>query len=519
MHIAAILDRAAQLWPGREAVVCGDIRLNYARFADRARALAASLRGAGLEVADRVAIVHPNGHVFLEAYFAAAHAGLVLVPINTRLSGREVAFILRDSGARLLLAHEDHRALVEEALAGELPALPRVIWSTDTGPDDEVEPLPDAQPAHRYEAFVHAGREATAPIRTPGNDELAHLYYTSGTTGRPKGVMLTHRNVVTHALGAVGELQLTDADVWAHVAPMFHLADAWATFAITMVGGRHERERVTLTNLIPTMLGQLVDDPSAAGRTYPALRLILSGGAPISPALVRRIMACFRCEYVQTYGMTETSPYLTVSVLKAHLRDLPDDERFRYQARTGRPFVTVELRVVDEYWRDVAADDTQVGEIVVRGDSVTPGYWNRPAETAAAFLDDWLRTGDLATLDAEGYVNIVDRRKDVIVTGGENVYSTEVEYALAEHPAVREAAVIGVPDEEWGEAVKAVVVLREGHGPDEADLIAHCKERLAPFKAPKSVDFVDELPRTGSGKITKTPLRDVYWADHDKRVN
>ena len=534
MHIAAILDRAAQLWPGREAVVCGDIRLNYARFAERARALGAALRGAGLDLGDRVAIVHPNDHVFLEAYFAAAHAGLVLVPINTRLTGREVAFILRDSGARLVLAHEDHRPLVEDALAGDLPALPRVIWSTATQLDEEVEPLPDRQPAHRYEAFVHSGRDATTPIRSPGDDELAQLYYTSGTTGRPKGVMLTHRNVVTHTLGAVAELQLTDGDVWAHVAPMFHLADAWATFAITLIGGRHvtvprfdaaavldvfEREQITLTNLIPTMLGRLVDEPSAASRTYAGLRLLLSGGAPIAPELVRRIMDTFRCEYVQTYGMTETSPYLTVSVLKAHLRQLPDDERFRYQARTGRPFLTVELRVVDEYWRDVAADDTEVGEIVVRGDSVTRGYWNRPAETSAAFLDDWLRTGDLATIDDEGYVNIVDRRKDVILTGGENVYSTEVEYALAEHPGVREAAVIGVPDERWGEAVKAVVALREDHEADEASLIAHCKERLASFKVPKSVDFVEELPRTGSGKITKRPLRERYWQDRDRRVH
>ncbi len=534
MHIAASLDRAARLWPRREAVVCGDVRMPYALFAERARALAAALRAAGLEAGDRMAILHPNGHVFLEAYFAAAYAGLILVPVNTRLSAGEVSGILGDSGARLILAHEDHRVLVEEALAGGLAALPRVVWSGDAGEEVQVEPLPDRLPAHLYEAFLHSGRGAPAPVRSPGDDEVAHLYYTSGTTGRPKGVMLTHRNVVTHALGAVAELQLTDADVWAHVAPLFHLADAWATFAITLVGGKHvalprfepgavletfEREEVTITNLVPTMLGQLVDDPSATGRVYASLRVLLSGGAPIAPELVRRIMATFRCEYVQTYGMTETSPYLTLSVLKDHLRQLPDEDRFRYQSRTGREFVTVELRVVDEYWRDVAADDESVGEIVVRGDSVSPGYWNRPEETAAAFLDGWLKTGDLATLDAEGYVNIVDRKKDVIVTGGENVYSTEVEYTLAEHPSVREVAVLGVPDDRWGEAVVAVVVLREGHEPDEDDLIAFCRDRLAVFKVPKSVDFVDELPRTGSGKITKTPLRDRYWKDHDKRVN
>ena len=516
MHIASLLGRAERLWPGREAVVCGDHRVTYAGLARRVRALAGALVREGVAPGDRVAILHPNGPEFVEAYFAAARVGAILTPLNTRLAGREIAAILDDSGARLLLAAGDLGESVLDALGRGAPSLRHLVW---TG----IREVPTtAIPGETYKTFV-SGPDVELPPLPRGDDAVAHLYYTSGTTGRPKGVMLTHTNVVSHAWGAIAELGLSDADTWAHVAPMFHLADAWATFAITAVGGRHvivprfdpgavldtfRDDGVTLTNLVPTMLNELVHAPGAADAPYPSLRVILSGGAPIAPQLVRRIMETFGCEYVQTYGMTETSPYLTLSLLKDHLKGLPADRRFEYQSRTGREFITVDLRVVDDDGVDVPRDDATVGEIWVRGDSVTPGYWNRPEETAEAFRDGWLRTGDLAVIDAEGYVNIVDRRKDMIVTGGENVYSTEVEYALAEHPAVLECAVIGVPDDRWGEAVHAVVVLLDGHRATAGDLIAFCKARLARYKAPKAVSFVPELPRTGSGKIFKKGLKE-----------
>jgi fatty-acyl-CoA synthase len=269
------------------------------------------------------------------------------------------------------------------------------------------------------------------------------------------------------------------------------------------------QHRVTLTNLIPTMLNDLVNHPEAASRDLSSLRLLMSGGAPMAPALVERVVQTFGCDYVQTYGMTETSPYLTMSLLPPHLRDLPASEQLAYKAKTGRPFATVELRVVDIDGGAVAPDGRQVGEIQVRGESVTPGYWNRPDATADAFTDDgFLRTGDLAVVDAEGFVDIVDRLRDMIITGGENVYSTEVEHALYAHAAVLEAAVIGLPDERWGEAVVAAVVLRPDQSVNDADLIAHCKTHLAAFKAPKRVVFLEALPRTGSGKIRKQTLRE-----------
>jgi acyl-CoA synthetase (AMP-forming)/AMP-acid ligase II len=364
-------------------------------------------------------------------------------------------------------------------------------------------------------------------------DDLAHLYYTSGTTGVAKGVMLTHRNVYVHALGTIAELGLSERDTWAHIAPLFHLADAWATFAITHQGGRHvvlpkfeaeaaldliESSRTTITNLIPTMLNLMVKHPTAAGRDWSALRAILSGGAPIAPSLVQALLDLFGCEYVQTYGMTETSPYLTLSLLKEHLRALPPAEQLAYRCKTGRPFTTIELKVVGADGRDVAPDEREVGEIRVRGETVTPGYWNRPDETARAFEDGWLKTGDLAVIDREGYVTIVDRAKDMILTGGENVYSTEVEHVLHAHPAVLEVAVYGVPDERFGEAVRAAVVVRPGAHVAADELIAFCRASLAGFKCPKTIEFLAELPRTGSGKIQKRALREPHWRDRTRSI-
>jgi fatty-acyl-CoA synthase len=346
--------------------------------------------------------------------------------------------------------------------------------------------------------------------------------------------MLTHKNVCTHALGTIAELSLTDSDRWIHVAPMFHLADAWATWAITWMGGTHilvrsfdppevlkvmEREKATISNMIPTMLNLLVNHPDISQHDYSSLRVLLSGGAPIAPEVVKKIVETFQCDYIQTYGMTETSPYLTMSILKEHLRGLPYEEQLALKSKTGREFVAVQLKVVRDDGTEVAKDEKEVGEIIVKGDIVTPGYWKLPEETEKAIKDGWLYTGDLAVMDGERYVTIVDRKKDIIITGGENVYSTEVENVLYMHPAILETAVIGVPDEKWGEAVKAIVVLKEGMEATEDEIIEFCKERLARYKAPKSIDFLNTLPKTGSGKIAKRELREKYWETLDKRVH
>ncbi|MBL8802927.1 MAG: long-chain-fatty-acid--CoA ligase [Planctomycetes bacterium] len=510
MHLASLLERARELHPDQPAVVEGDLRLTYRQFSRRVASLAGWMHASGVRAGERVALLDHNSTPFLEAYFAAAQLGAVLAPLNTRLSHKELAFIVEDCGAELLLAGPECAPAVA-ALLGTNPSIRRVLWLG-------VPPAGAGGSAYA-EALACEPRSERAPLDP---DSLAHLYYTSGTTGRPKGVMLSHRNVWVHALSTVAELGLSDRDRWGHIAPLFHLADAWATFAITWVGGVHvvvprfeeeavfgaiERERITITNLVPTMLTRLVRHPGADARDVRSLRRILSGGAPIAPEVVREIMRVFRCEYVQTYGMTETSPYLTLSLLKAHLSQLPPDEQFRYRAKTGRPFAAVELDVVGEDGRSVPRDGASVGEIRARGATVTSGYWKRPDETRAAFDNGWLKTGDLATVDAEGYLQIVDRKKDMIITGGEKVYSTEVENVLYEHAAVLEAAVYGLPDDVWGERVCAAVALRVGATASEPELIAFCRERLTHYKAPRTVRFVPELPKTGSGKIQKSVLR------------
>lgn len=498
VNVFDFLATAAQRWPDRTCVQHAGRTLDHRAVERLARQLAGSLRDAGIAPGDRVGCLMHNEPEHLVAYFAVAAAGAILVSLNTRLSVGEQAAILAHSEAKVLLHDAAHAAR-----AGELRG-------------------PALAPMSVQEA-IDRGQPLDAPLPLAAAEQAAHLYYTSGTTGAPKGVVLTHRNVCTHALAAVRELDLSQHDTWAHIAPMFHLADAWATFAITAVGGTHvflphftadsaldllAHERVTITNLVPTMLNLMVKADGASARDY-SLRVMLSGGAPIAPDVVRRILTVFRCDYVQTYGMTETSPYLTLSLLSPELRRLPTEQQLAWKCKTGRPFLGVDLKVVDESGALVPADGRTVGEIRVKGPTVTPGYWKNPVATTAAFdAGGFLRTGDLATIDAHGYVDIVDRAKDVIKTGGETVYSVEVEHVLYAHAAVLECAVFGLPDAHWGERVTAAVVLRPGARESGDELIAFCKERIAHYKAPKEVRFLEALPRTGSGKITKKALRD-----------
>jgi fatty-acyl-CoA synthase len=519
MIIPEIRTKACRLYGAQEAVVCGDKRFTYCEFDRRINALCHLLRDRGIKRGDKIAILHPNCHYMLEGYYAAAHVGATLVPINHRLSLRELAYILADSESIVLIADREFAPLVAAVLKEEGHSIRLVLW-TGTGNHGTF-----AIETIDYEQGIAKSPASPVAAEYITEDSVAQLYYTSGTTGRPKGVMLTHKNVCTHAVGAIAELHLTDRDRWIHAAPMFHLADAWAVWAITLVGGVHvcvrnfdsptvlrimEQERITITNMIPTMLNFLVNDPTVYRRDYPSLRVLLSGGAPIAPEIVKKIMATFHCDYIQTYGMTETSPYLTLSIPKGHLADLPPDKQLQIKAKTGREFIAVQLKVVREDGTEVARDEQEIGEIIVKGDTVTPGYWKLPQETARTIKDGWLSTGDLAVIDAEGYVTIVDRKKDMIITGGENVYSTEVEHVLYEHPAILEAAVIGVPDSQWGERVTAIVVPRQGGAATAEEIINFCKERLARYKAPKVVEFASALPRTGSGKIAKRELRKHY---------
>ncbi len=527
MILTDSLRKAYRFFPQKSAIVCGNRRWTYGEFFHRLSAFSFYLLTArGIKKGDRVAILHPNCHYYLESYYAIAMIGAIAVPLNYRLSAAELTFILNDAGARILIADPRFAGIVAQ-IRDNISTLEKIIWTGKT-----TDGLPGLGSDESYEKIASRPDEASIDIDLEEND-IAQIYYTSGTTGRPKGVILTHKNVATHALGTIAELQLTDRDVWLHGAPMFHLADAWASWAITWVGGTHvmigdfdppavlsaiEQQRVTLTNLIPTMLNMLINYPHVKDYNFGSLRVLLSGGAPIAPEVVRRIVETFGCDYIQTYGMTETCPYLTFSILKQHLRTLPPEEQLRFKSKTGREFIAVELKVVTDEGHEIKKDEKEVGEIIVRGDIVTPGYWKLPEETAKALKDGWLYTGDMAVIDNEGYLTIVDRKKDMIVTGGENVYSTEVENTLYQHPAVFECAVVGIPDEKWGEAVHAVVVLKPGMNATEQELIHFCKERIARYKSPKSIEFMAELPKTGSGKIEKKKLRGKYWPDALKKI-
>jgi acyl-CoA synthetase (AMP-forming)/AMP-acid ligase II len=529
MIIPEITRKALSLYGKKEALVCGGRRFSYRDFDTRVTALCHLLHAHGIKKGGKVALLLPNCHRFMECYFAAAHLGAASVPINYRLSPRDIAYILNDSESTVLIADRGFAHLVAPALEAGGRRIETVVW-TGVGDDRPLKIIEGVD----YEEGLGGSPPAIRAEDDVQEDSIAQLYYTSGTTGRPKGVILTHKNICTHALGAIAELHLTDRDRWIHVAPMFHLADAWATWAITWVGGTHifvnsfepsavletmEHEQVTITNMIPTMLNLLVNHPDAKRQAYSSLRVLLSGGAPIAPEVVKKLVTTFRCDYIQTYGMTESSPYLTMSILKDHLAGLPDEEQLKIKAKTGREFIAVQLKVVREDGMEVARDEQEVGEIIVKGDIVTPAYWKLPEETEKTIKDGWLYTGDLAIMDAEGYVTIVDRKKDMILTGGENVYSTEVENVLYMHPAILEAAVIGVPDENWGEMVKAIVVLKQGMDATEDEIIDFCKERLARYKAPKSVEFLEALPKTGPGKIAKRELREKYWRAMQKRVH
>ena len=516
MNLWTLLERAAGSHPHKVAAIDGELRVSYAQLRARCASLAAGLSQRGVQRGSRVAILEPNSLAYLEAYWATAGLGAILVPLNTRLLPAELTRIMRHCGARVLLAHGAFASLVD-ALFTAGAAVDLLVWTSDAS-------AIGARSSIALAELIETSAHNFAP-ETLSAEQIAQLYYTSGTTGDPKGVMLSHGNVAWHALGARAEFQLCDDDVWIHVAPMFHLADAWATFAFTWCAATHVfvprfderlvldaivRESVTMTNLVPTMLQRLVSFEGASQREYPSLRMLLSGGAPIAPAVVRRIVETFRCEYVQTYGMTETSPFLTLSLLKSHLRRASPELQFSYRAKTGRAFATVELAVIGDDGSRVAADGMQVGEIRARGPTVTPGYWNDAAATARAFEDGWLLTGDLATIDAEGYLQIVDRKKDMIITGGEKVYSTEVEHALHAHPAVFECAVYGLPDAIWGERVEAAVVLRPGALAGKEELLAHVRQQVAGFKVPRGIRFLSELPKTGTGKIAKRRLRDSH---------
>lgn len=536
MNLWLSLNKALTLFPNKEAIVDGDKRFTYAALGKRIANVVANLQAMGLRKGDLVAIAAPNCHQYLEIYYACGISGIVLSPLNYRLALREISDILNEAECRLLFVHPDFAGHVQE-LKESVGTLAHIVHIDDgNGASAGTTSTSTATVETSYEALAHGNADPARLDSLPQlhADDLAQVYFTSGTTGRPKGVMLTQGNVTFNSLAVIADLRLDETDSWLHGAPMFHLADAWATFAITWVGGKHvfipyfnasnalrciEEHGITTSVLVPTMLNAMMHDPALPQHNYTSLRMILTGGSPIAPDMVREAIEKFGCEYIQLYGMTETSPFLTLSRPKSHQLTGDCSREINVRCRTGRPYIGAEVKVVKPDGTEVAHDNMDVGEIIARGPTIFAGYWKQPEATAQAIRNGWIHTGDLAVVCPEGFINIVDRAKDMIITGGENVFSTEVEYVLQEHPAVLECAVFGIPHEFWGESVKAAVVLREQQSATEEQLIEYVRERLAHYKVPRGIDFHPALPKTGSGKIYKKGLREAYWREKEKQVN
>ncbi len=509
---------ASQQYPGKTAVVCGDLRFTYAQFGERAAHLAGALRLLGVQPGDRVAYLSANCHRLLEGYYGVLEAGAVLLPLNIRLAPQELAYILNDSGTKVLF-FEDQFSALAESFRKDLQSVESFFQL------DAKTPKPWAAP-QRYEDLLAAAAPYHADLMQVDENALGELFYTSGTSANPKGVMLTHRNIYLHALGPALTFKVGTDTVELHTIPLFH-ANGWgAAHSVTLAGGTHvmiqrfdppevfrlvEKERVHALSLVPTMATALVNCSDRPKYDLSSLKRITIGGAASSPTLVKEVEEKIGCVCFSGYGLTETAPLLTISPMKPGL-DWEGQERFEGQARTGFAIYGVEIRVVDPDGKDVPRDGKSIGEIVARSDGVMAGYWKQPQATAEVMRGGWFHTGDMATMDENGYTLIVDRKKDIIVSGGENISSLEVEKAMLAHPGVYEVAVIPVPDLRWGEAPKALVVLKPGVTATEKELLEFCRGRLAHYKCPRSVDFLDALPKTGTGKILKKELRKKYWS-------
>ena len=520
----AFLRRSAEVYPEQTAIVYGERRHTYREFAAEATRVAHALAGSGIEPGDRVAYLLPNVPEMLVAHFAVPLAGAVLVAINTRQSTEEVRYILDHSGAKLLV--------VDAALYPTVGPVARELKTVE----EIVTVIDPANPGDRtgsgvtYDDLLARGRDDALDWTVDDESATISLNYTSGTTGRPKGVMYHHRGAYLNSFGEIVHSAHSPDSVYLWTLPMFH-CNGWCTpWAITAIGGTHvclreirgdtiwhliREHGVTHLNGAPTVVTTILRDEAAA--TLDAPIVITTAGAPPSPTTIKAAEDMgFRIVHV--YGLTETYGPYSVNAYRA--KDLEGDDRAQKQSRQGVGMICADwMRVVDTEMNDVPADGATMGEVVMRGNNVMKGYYEDPAGTEKAFEGGWFHSGDLGVMHPDGYVELRDRAKDVVISGGENISTIEVEQAVMSHPAVVEVAVIGVPDEQWGERPKAFVVLAEGQSATPEELIEHVRSRIAHYKAPRDVELVAELPKTSTGKVQKFELREKEWGDRTSRVN
>ena len=529
----SFLERSARVWPGKTAVIYAGRRLTYRELAAEAQRVARALQASGVRPGDRVAYLMPNLPEMLIAHYAVPLAGAVLVAVNTRLTAEEVAYILSHSGAKIVVVDA---ALLPTAAAAakDVAAVTELVVAEDT----EIAPAdPDPGPSDEprlvsYSEFLARG--TGEPLSWSVSDELAPiaLNYTSGTTGRPKGVIYTHRGAYLNCFGEIIHSRHDENSVYLWTLPMFH-CNGWCTpWSLTAIGGTHvclrevrgdaiwehlREHDVTHLNAAPTVVSTILNAREAAPLTRPVL--ITTAGAPPSPTTIAH-MERMGFRVVHVYGLTETYGPISFCQSQPQWAGLPSQERAVLQARQGVSMVQAEgLRIVDEKMADVPADGSTMGEIVMRGNNVMAGYYLDPDGTAEAFRGGWFHSGDLGVMHPDGYIELRDRSKDIVISGGENISTVEVEQALMSHPAVLDVAVIGAPDDKWGERPKAFVVLRAGHSATPEELIAHVRTKIARYKAPRDIDITPELPKTSTGKIQKFMLRESEWAGRTHRVH
>jgi acyl-CoA synthetase (AMP-forming)/AMP-acid ligase II len=519
MNLTQLIERAAQTYPDAVSTICGERQRSWSQSCDRVSRLGSALKNLGVEIGDRVSMLGMNSDRYFEAYFGVSWCGGVFVPMNIRWSVAENLYSIEDSTPRVLLVDDFFLAQAQQILA-KTETIKTVIHMGDAETPEGM---------LNFEALL----QETAPmlrVRRDSND-VAGIFYTGGTTGAPKGVMLSHSNLIHSAMYAAVHIP-SDGDARClHAAPMFHIADFSNTVSITMMGKSHvfipyfdpeltlkaiDAHKVTYTMLVPIMIQMLMDHPDFEKTDLSSLDGLVYGASPMSKPLLKRLKARLpELQLLQGYGQTEMAPNMTLLWPDDHAVDGPNIHRL---GSVGQPLVGVDMKIVDELMNEVAQGI--VGQIAVKGQNVMLGYWNKPEETAAAKVDGWLLTGDAGYFDEDGYLYLVDRVKDMIVSGAENVFSGEVENAICDHPAVNSVAVIGIPNDKWGEVVHAIVQPREGATVTEAEIIAHCREKIGGYKCPKSVEIRTEpFPVSGVGKVLKTELRKPYWHGKEKAVN
>jgi long-chain acyl-CoA synthetase len=522
--VAWPVERAARTNGEAEAAVDGSTRLTWRQLRARLVSLGGGLARHEIAIGDRVGVLAHNSLIHLEAWLGLPAQGRVINDLNPRLSAAEQAFMVDDCETRALIVDDDHLDRARE-LQEQCEKLRLLIYAgaSERAPEGTV---------HWNELIEGPG--TTFPALEAST--LAAINYTGGTSGRPKGVMLSHRNLLANAKHFIIACGHTRSDRYLHTAPMFHVADTSQIYAMTWAAGTHvilpgfrpeavartlQDERITLVLLVPTMVGMLLDHLETAEYDLSRLRLLMYAASPMPPETQRRALETLECDFTQMYGMTEAAPLVTQCTAEDHRRGFAGEEPYaRRLPSAGAAVIGVECEVRDPDTGERVPDGTP-GEIWVRGPNVMLGYWNREEETRRALSEDgWYRSGDMAYADEDGYLYIVDRLKDMIISGGENVYSIEVESVLYEHPDVAEAAVFGVPDERWGERVHAVIVPRTGTALTEEQVVTHAKARIAGYKVPRTLEIRTEpLPKSGAGKIVKRELREPFWAGQAQRVH